>query len=110
MHSRHFEASLSGSSAAEMNCWRRFYAQVERKYRGLFTVIHGAKIRWAMNKLQKGRMRRIEQEGDGIFNWALEGLRLLNKRGYLGGPEGVKGAPRQFRINKQRHARPLRRG
>lgn len=100
--------------------------QVERKYRDPFTVIPRAKVCWAMNELPRVAdansglfrrvkvvtfpelpeedrdpevKRRIEQEGAGILNWALEGLRRLNERGYFDVPEGIQDATRQFRTN-----------
>jgi P4 family phage/plasmid primase-like protien len=100
--------------------------QVERKYRDPFTVIPRAKVCWAMNELPKvadansGLFRRvkvvtfpklaegqqdpeikrhIEQEGAGILNWALEGLRRLKERGYFEIPAGVVGATKQFKKN-----------
>ena len=98
--------------------------QVERKYRDPFTVIPRAKVCWAMNELPRvadansGLFRRvkvvtfpelvedqqdpdlkrhIETEGAGILNWALEGLRRLNARGYFEIPQGVRDATTQFR-------------
>jgi putative DNA primase/helicase len=100
--------------------------QVERKYRDPFTVMPRAKVCWAMNELPRvadansGLFRRvkvvafpdlpeedrdpglkhhIEQEGAGILNWALEGLRRLTARGYFEIPEGVQDATKQFRTN-----------
>jgi putative DNA primase/helicase len=100
--------------------------QVERKYRDPFTVMPRAKVCWAMNELPRvadansGLFRRvkvvgfpelpehkrdpdikrlIEDEGAGILNWALEGLRRLTKRGYFEVPEGVQDATKQFREN-----------
>jgi len=100
--------------------------QVERKYRDPFTVIPRAKVCWAMNELPRvadansGLFRRvkvvtfpelpeedrdpevkhrIEQEGAGILNWALEGLRRLTARGYFEIPEGIQDATKQFRTN-----------
>jgi putative DNA primase/helicase len=100
--------------------------QVERKYRDPFTVIPRAKVCWAMNELPRvadansGLFRRvkvvtfpkltedqqdpeikrhIEQEGAGILNWALEGLRRLQERGYFEVPAGVADATKQFREN-----------
>jgi putative DNA primase/helicase len=100
--------------------------QVERKYRDPFTVIPRAKVCWAMNELPRvadansGLFRRvkvvtfpalaenerdpkikrhIEQEGAGILNWALEGLRRLRERGYFEVPAGVEDATKQFREN-----------
>ncbi|MBA3387759.1 MAG: hypothetical protein H0U02_00130 [Rubrobacter sp.] len=100
--------------------------QVERKYHDPFTVIPRAKVCWAMNELPRvadansGLFRRvkviafpqlpeserdpqikrhIEQEGTGILNWALEGLRRLKERGYFEIPAGVEDATKQFREN-----------
>jgi putative DNA primase/helicase len=100
--------------------------QVERKYRDPFTVIPRAKVCWAMNELPRvadansGLFRRvkvvafpalaederdpkikhaIEQEGAGILNWALEGLRRLKMRGHFEVPAGVEDATKQFREN-----------
>jgi len=100
--------------------------QVERKYRDPFTVIPRSKVCWAMNELPRvadansGLFRRVkvvtfpelseedrdpeikrrtEQEGAGILNWSLEGLRRLNERGYFEVPEGIQDATRQFRTN-----------
>jgi putative DNA primase/helicase len=100
--------------------------QVERKYRDPFTVIPRAKVCWAMNELPRvadansGLFRRvkvvtfpalaenerdpkikhaIEQEGAGILNWALEGLRRLKERGHFEVPAGVEDATKQFREN-----------
>jgi putative DNA primase/helicase len=100
--------------------------QVERKYRDPFTVIPRAKVCWAMNELPRvadansGLFRRvkvvafphlaanerdpkvkhaIENEGPGILNWALDGLRRLKKRGYFEVPAGVENATKQFREN-----------
>ncbi len=100
--------------------------QVERKYRDPFTVIPRAKVCWAMNELPRvadansGLFRRvkvvafpalaederdpkikhaIEQEGAGILNWALEGLRRLKMRGHFEVPTGVEDATKQFREN-----------
>jgi putative DNA primase/helicase len=100
--------------------------QVERKYRDPFTVIPRAKVCWAMNELPRvadansGLFRRvkvvgfpelpenkrdpeikclIENEGAGILNWALEGLRRLTERGHFEVPEGVQDATKQFREN-----------
>jgi putative DNA primase/helicase len=100
--------------------------QVERKYRDPFTVIPRAKVCWAMNELPRvadansGLFRRvkvvgfpelpenkrdpevkrlIENEGAGILNWALEGLRRLTERGHFEIPEGVQDATKQFREN-----------
>jgi putative DNA primase/helicase len=100
--------------------------QVERKYRDPFTVIPRAKVCWAMNELPRvadansGLFRRvkvvafpqlaederdpkikhaIEQEGAGILNWALEGLRRLKERGHFEVPTGVEDATKQFREN-----------
>jgi P4 family phage/plasmid primase-like protien len=100
--------------------------QVERKYRDPFTVIPRAKVCWAMNELPRvadansGLFRRvkvvgfpelpenerdpeikrlIENEGAGILNWALEGLRRLIERGHFEIPEGVQDATKQFRKN-----------
>jgi putative DNA primase/helicase len=100
--------------------------QVERKYRDPFTVIPRAKVCWAMNELPRVAdansglfrrvkvvafpelpeedrdpevKRRIEQEGAGILNWALEGLHRLTERGYFDIPEGIQDATRQFRTN-----------
>jgi putative DNA primase/helicase len=41
----------------------------------------------------------IEQEGAGILNWALEGLRRLKERGHFEVPAGVEDATKQFREN-----------
>jgi P4 family phage/plasmid primase-like protien len=98
--------------------------QVERKYHDPFTVIPKAKVCWAMNELPRvadansGLFRRvkvvtfpelpedqrdpqikrhIEQEGAGILNWALEGLRRLKDRGHFEVPAGVADATKQFR-------------
>ena len=98
--------------------------QVERKYHDPFTVIPKAKVCWAMNELPRvadansGLFRRvkvvtfpelpedqrdpqikrhIEQEGAGILNWALEGLRRLKDRGHFEVPVGVADATKQFR-------------
>jgi putative DNA primase/helicase len=98
--------------------------QVERKYHDPFTVIPKAKVCWAMNELPRvadansGLFRRvkvvtfpelpedqrdpeikrhIEQEGAGILNWALIGLRRLKERGYFEVPAGVADATKQFR-------------
>jgi P4 family phage/plasmid primase-like protien len=100
--------------------------QVERKYRDPVTVIPRAKVCWAMNELPRvadansGLFRRvkvvafpglseeerdpelkrhIEQEGAGILNWALEGLRRLTARGHFEIPKGIEDATRQFRTN-----------
>ncbi len=100
--------------------------QVERKYRDPFTVTPRAKVCWAMNELPRvadansGLFRRvkvvgfpalaederdpkikhaIEQEGAGILNWALEGLRRLKERGHFEIPAGVEDATKQFREN-----------
>jgi putative DNA primase/helicase len=100
--------------------------QVERKYRDPFTVIPRAKVCWAMNELPRVAdansglfrrvkvvafpelpeedrdpevKRRIEQEGAGILNWALEGLHRLTERGYFDIPEGIQDATKQFRTN-----------
>jgi P4 family phage/plasmid primase-like protien len=100
--------------------------QVERKYRDPVTVIPRAKVCWAMNELPRvadansGLFRRvkvvsfpalnendrdpeikrhIEQEGAGILNWALEGLRRLKERRYFEVPAGVEDATEQFREN-----------
>jgi putative DNA primase/helicase len=100
--------------------------QVERKYRDPFTVIPRAKVCWAMNELPRVAdansglfrrvkvvafpglseedrdpelKRRIEQEGAGILNWALEGLHRLKDRGYFDIPEGIQDATKQFRTN-----------
>ncbi len=97
--------------------------QVERKYHDPFTVIPKAKVCWAMNELPRvadansGLFRRvkvvtfpqlsesardpqikrcIEQEGAGILNWALQGLRRLKERGHFDVPVGVIDATRQF--------------
>jgi P4 family phage/plasmid primase-like protien len=100
--------------------------QVERKYRDPFTVIPRAKVCWAMNELPRvadansGLFRRvkvvtfpalaenerdpkikrhIEQEGAGILNWALAGLRRLKERGHFKVPAGVEDATKQFQEN-----------
>jgi P4 family phage/plasmid primase-like protien len=100
--------------------------QVERKYRDPFTVIPRAKVCWGMNELPRvadansGLFRRvkvvafpqlpeserdpqikrhIEQEGAGILNWALRGLRSLKERGHFQVPAGVEDATKQFREN-----------
>jgi len=100
--------------------------QVERKYRDPFTVMPRAKVCWAMNELPRvadansGLFRRvkvvtfpalaenerdptikraIENEGAGILNWALEGLRRLKERGHFEVPAGVEDATKQFREN-----------
>ncbi len=97
--------------------------QVERKYHDPYTVMPRAKVCWAMNELPRvadansGLFRRvkvvtfpklpedqrdpqikrhIEQEGAGILNWALEGLRRLKERGHFDVPVGVQDATRQF--------------
>jgi P4 family phage/plasmid primase-like protien len=97
--------------------------QVERKYRDPYTVIPHAKVCWAMNELPRvanatsGIFRRvkvvtfpelpedqrdpkikkaIEQEGAGILNWALEGLRRLKERGHFEIPQSVQEATAEF--------------
>jgi putative DNA primase/helicase len=82
--------------------------QVERKFRGPFTLVPRCKIAWAMNELPRlkstsdGLLRRVKvieldpipeeerdpeaknkvrEEGPGILTWALEGQRRVTKRG-----------------------------
>jgi len=100
--------------------------QVERKYQDPVTIVPRCKIAWAMNELPRvadansGLFRRvkvvkfptlppderdpeikrvIEEEGAGILNWALEGLRRLQDRGSFDVPAGVEEATTQFREN-----------
>lgn len=100
--------------------------QVERKYQDPVTVLPRCKIAWAMNELPRvadansGLFRRvkvvkfptlppderdpeikrvIEEEGAGILNWALEGLRRLGERGDFNVPASVEEATTQFREN-----------
>jgi putative DNA primase/helicase len=97
--------------------------QVERKYHDPYTVIPRAKVCWAMNELprvananaglfrrvqvvvfpelaEKERdpevKRRVEQEGAGILNWALEGLERLQQRGCFEIPASVREATAEF--------------
>jgi putative DNA primase/helicase len=100
--------------------------QVERKYQDPVTIVPRCKIAWAMNELPRvadansGLFRRvkvvkfpalppdernpeikrvIEEEGAGILNWALEGLRRLQERDRFEVPAGVEEATTQFREN-----------
>ncbi len=96
---------------------------VERKHVNSFVYIPFGKVIWAMNIvpnmdfLRDGIGRRVQiinfpdlpetdrdpnfgqqimQEGPGIFNWALQGLISLRKRGNFIIPESVKAAKRQI--------------
>jgi putative DNA primase/helicase len=98
--------------------------QVERKYKDSIDYRPKAKLLWAMNKLPKlqdpnnglfrrtkilevqsliegrcdpGMADRIRGEAPGIFTWALEGLKRLNKRGHFDPPNSVQDASRRFR-------------
>jgi putative DNA primase/helicase len=42
--------------------------------------------------------RLISQEGPGIFNWALAGLRRLEQRGHFDIPQSVRSATEQFEV------------
>jgi P4 family phage/plasmid primase-like protien len=108
--------------------------QVERKYHDPVTIIPHAKVCWAMNDLPRvanatsGIFRRvrvvsfpllaenerdldvklhIEREGAGILNWALEGLRRLNKRGHFDMPQSVLDATAEFEASNDVPARFL---
>jgi putative DNA primase/helicase len=97
--------------------------QVERKYRDPYELIPHAKIAWAMNELPRvadansGLFRRvkvvkfaqipehrrdpvvkqrIQAEGAGILNWALEGLERLQRRGHFEVPTTVEDATQHF--------------
>jgi P4 family phage/plasmid primase-like protien len=97
--------------------------QVERKYRDPYDLIPHAKIAWAMNELPRvadansGLFRRvkvvkfaqipehqrdpvvkqrIQAEGTGILNWALEGLARLRGRGHFEVPTSVVDATQHF--------------
>ena len=95
----------------------------ERKFRDSVTITPRAKICWAMNVLPRvdaddGLFRRVRvvkfdaipeedrdpqvkeniaQEGAGILNWALEGLRRLRARGRFDVPSAVAEVTRQFK-------------
>lgn len=98
--------------------------QVERKYQDAYTIIPRAKIAWAMNELPRvpgsdnglfrrvkvlqfparsaadrdpDLKRRVELEGAGILNWALEGLYRLRERGYFEIPDCMQEATEEFR-------------
>lgn len=97
---------------------------VEKKYNDAFRHNNTAKLLWAMNSLPglydpgNGMFRRVKIleiqpipeekqdpdvlervkiEGQGIANWALEGLKRLNDRGYFKYPKSVKDASERFR-------------
>jgi putative DNA primase/helicase len=94
---------------------------VEQKNRDPYPIKPTAKIAWAMNDLPRvteahngvfrrvkviklpplaaidpGVKERIEQEGPGIFAWALEGLHRLRERGRFEIPEAVERACEEF--------------
>lgn len=97
--------------------------QVEEKFKPSYTVIPRAKLLWAMNELPRvgdadsGLFRRvkvvrfprlrgkpdprvkeqIKEEGAGILNWALEGLRRLHERGSFEIPGAVQEATEDFK-------------
>jgi P4 family phage/plasmid primase-like protien len=100
--------------------------QIERKFKDPYDLTPRAKIAWAMNELPRipagaeGLFRRVEVirfpeipekereptlkedvrgEGQGVLNWALEGLRRLRKRGRFDVPAVIKDATAQFREN-----------
>lgn len=106
---------------------------IERKHVDSFTYIPFGKVIWAMNEvpnmdfLRDGIGRRVQiikfpdlpeterdpnfgqqimQEGPGIFNWALEGLLSLRKRGNFIIPESVKAAKRQIQGKSVRTQTP----
>ena len=98
--------------------------QIERKHKPAYTIIPQAKIIFAMNDLPRvndasnGLFRRVKvlkfpalapeardeklkrlisDEGAGIMNWALDGLRRLRKRGHFTIPECVTSATDDFK-------------
>lgn len=105
--------------------------KVERKFEDSVDVIPTAKIAWSMNDLPKiegggnnGLFRRVKvieipkvpkdkrdpalkelvkQEGPGILNWALEGLKRLRERGRFDAPQCVLDTTTQF---KERNDKP----
>jgi putative DNA primase/helicase len=105
--------------------------KVERKFEDSVDVIPTAKIAWSMNDLPKiegggnnGLFRRVKvieipkvpkdkrdpalkelvkQEGPGILNWALQGLRRLRERGRFDAPQCVLDTTTQF---KERNDKP----
>jgi putative DNA primase/helicase len=98
---------------------------VDRKFRDPIEIVPRAKIIWAMNELPRvgdannGLFRRvqvirfpklksapdpeiklhIEQEGAGILNWALAGLKRLRDRGRFDVPVCVKEATANFKYH-----------
>jgi len=104
--------------------------KVEEKFHPSFSINPFAKLAWAMNKLPQinsgadnGIFRRvkvikfpplekemidytikerIEQEGAGILNWALEGLRRVQKRGGFDIPKCVQDASDSFAKNNDK--------
>jgi putative DNA primase/helicase len=108
--------------------------QTERKYYDPVTILPRAKVCWAMNDLPRvanatsgifrrvrilsfpplaenernpNVKRRIENEGAGILNWALEGLRRLNNRGHFDIPQSVLDATAEFEASNDVPARFL---
>jgi P4 family phage/plasmid primase-like protien len=98
--------------------------QVERKGQDVYDHRNTAKLLWSMNSLpglfdtNNGLFRRVKVlelraipeekrdptviervrlEGPGIINWALEGLRRLNERGYFTYPKSMTDATERFK-------------
>ncbi len=99
-------------------------ADVEVKFKDAFDYQNKAKFIWAMNSLpslyepNNGLFRRakvlkvkgipaekqdvevidrVQLEGPGITNWALEGLKRLNERGHFTYPKSVQDATKAFK-------------
>ncbi len=100
-------------------------AEVEQKYKNSFKYRNTAKLMWSMNSLpglydaNNGIFRRakvleigkaipdaerdpdvierVQSEGPGILNWALEGLAWLNDRGQFDYPRSVIEATERFK-------------
>ncbi len=98
---------------------------VERKFRDPFTLVPRCKLAWASNEMPRlksasdGLFRRVKvieldpipdeerdpevkervrEEGAGILNWALDGLRRLRRRGGFEIPDSVRAATEEFRL------------
>ncbi|MDQ4002923.1 MAG: phage/plasmid primase, P4 family [Actinomycetota bacterium] len=98
--------------------------EVEKKFKNPFEIYPKAKLLWAMNDLPRvqsandGLFRRvkllklapipaeerdpqiketIKEEGAGILNWALEGLKRLRERGHFEIPEAIQDAVAHWR-------------
>jgi P4 family phage/plasmid primase-like protien len=99
---------------------------VDIKFKDPITITPTAKVLWSMNDLPRvtdannGIFRRVKvvrvpplpekkrdpavkeaiaHEGPGILNWALEGLRRLNDRGWFVLPESVKAETEEFKAS-----------